>query len=156
MKPGAFLLLSAIFLLACSPDANAQERPPGNVHERIAAIERIPPEQRTASELVQLGRDYRLTGQLDDALVQARAALRLDVDNSNALLLLGDLQFQRQEYRQALASFDRVAQLRPGFPAVQLRRSQVLSALGLGREADAANALYLTRRGRARAATPDH
>lgn len=154
MRPGTFLVLSTIFLLACSPDANAQERPPGNVHERIAVVERIPPAQRTASELVQLGRDYRLTGQLDDALAQAQAALRSNADNGDALLLLGDLQFQRQEYRQALASFDRVAQLRPGFPAIQLRRSQVLSAMGLGREAEAANALYMTQSGRARAAVP--
>lgn len=154
MIPGTFLVLSMTFLLACAPDANAQERSPRSVYDRIAAIERIPPAQRSASELVQLGRDYRLTGQLDDALVQARTALQSDADNGDALLLLGDLQFQRQEYRQALASFDRVAQLRPGFPAVQLRRSQALSAMGLGREAEAANALYMTQSGRARAAVP--
>lgn len=154
MKSRALLALSAICLLFCSLTAAGQEPPSGNVYDRIAAIERIPPAQRTAGDLVQLGRDYRLTGQLDDALVQARAALRLDADNGNALLLLGDLQFQRQEYRQALASFDRVAQLRPGFPAVQLRRSQVLSAMGLGREAEAANALFMTQSGRARAAVP--
>jgi Flp pilus assembly protein TadD len=103
--------------------------------------------------LVQLGRDYRRTGRPDDALVQVRAALRKNADDGDALLLLGDLQFQRQDYRQALATFDRVAQLRPGFAAVQLRRSQVLSAMGLGREAEAANALYLSRSGRTRAAT---
>lgn len=154
MRPAILLVLSMLLLLACSPAANGQGRSPGTVHERIAQVERIPPARRTAEDLVQLGRDYRLTGQLDDALVQARTALRLDADNGDALMLLGDLQFQRQQYRQALASFDRVAQLRPGFPAVQLRRSQVLSAMGLGREAEAANALFMTQSGRARAAVP--
>ena len=97
---------------------------------------------------MQLGRDYRITGRHDDALVQAKAALAAQQDDGDALLLLGDLQFQRAEYSPALATFDRVAQLRPGQALVQLRRSQVLSAMGKPRQAEAANSLYLTLRDR--------
>lgn len=154
MSSSACHAISMILLLLCSLSATGQEPSASNVYDRIAGIERVPPAQRTVEALVQLGRDYRLIGQADDALAQARAALGSEPDNSDALLLLGDLQYQRQEYRQALESFDRVAQLRPGFPAVQLRRSQVLSAMGLGREAEAANALFMSRIGRTRAVVP--
>lgn len=154
MKSGLLIVLALVYLLVGSPAVAKEPASPDAIYERIAQVERIPLTQRTLADLVQLGRDYRSTGRPDDAWGQAHAALRLDPDEGSALLLLGDLQFQRGEYRQALATFDRLAQLRPGFPAVQLRRSQTLSAMGLGREAEAANALFLTRSGRVRAVKP--
>lgn len=155
MKPTLTrLVLTSVLFGACG-SALGQSTTPDPIYDRIARIERIPPEERSPADLVQLGRDYRKTGRNEDALTQARAALRQAPASPDALLLLGDLQFQRQQYRQALSTFDRVAQLRPSLAVVQLRRSQTLSAMGLSREAEAASALFQTRSGRVRAATPN-
>jgi Flp pilus assembly protein TadD len=125
----------------------AQKTAPEDIYQRIDRIERIAPAKRTNAERVTLGRDYRSTGRLNEALTEMIDALAAQPEDGDALLLLGDLQFQRKEYVQALASFDHVARLRPNNADVQLRRSQVLSAMGKPREAEAANALYMTLRG---------
>lgn len=145
---------ATLALLAGGAAATGEACASEAIYERIAAVERTPVEKRSVASMVQLGRDYRATGRPDDALVQAKRALSLAPDDGDALLLLGDVQFQRHEYRQALVTFDRLAQQRPGSSIVQLRRSQVLSAMGYGREAEAANALFLSRSGRVRAANP--
>jgi tetratricopeptide (TPR) repeat protein len=136
--------LQASVAFAAEP---AQKAPPEDIYQRIDRIERVPPAKRTNAERVTLGRDYRNTGRLNEALTQAIDALAAQPEDGDALMLLGDLQFQRAEYVQALASFDHVAKLRPNDADVQLRRSQVLSAMGKSREAEAANALHITLRG---------
>lgn len=142
------LILLALLIAPSIAMADPPEALPEDIYQRIAVIERIPPMQRNTTQRVQLGRDYRSTGRLEDALAQAQAALVKQPDDGDALLLLGDLQFQRAEYPRALATFNRVAQLRPGQANVQLRRSQVLSAMGKSREAEAANGLYVNLRNR--------
>lgn len=142
------LILLALSIAPSTSMAESLTTSPEDIYQRMAVIERVPPAQRNNAQLVQLGRDYRSTGRLEDALAQAQAALAKQPDDSDALLLLGDLQFQRAEYARALATFNRVAQLRPGRAEVQLRRSQALSAMGKSREAEAANGLYLNMRGR--------
>jgi Flp pilus assembly protein TadD len=136
--------LQASIAIAAEP---AQKAVPEDIYQRIERIERIAPAKRINEQRVTLGRDYRNTGRLEDALNQAIDALAVEPDDSNALMLLGDLQFQRAQYFSALATFDRVVRLRPNNADVQLRRSQVLSAMGKPREAEAANALYVTLRG---------
>ncbi|MDR6841214.1 tetratricopeptide repeat protein [Pseudoxanthomonas sacheonensis] len=145
------VLVLVILAISIAPSTAIADPPitlPEDIYQRIAMVERIPPAQRNNAQRVQLGRDYRSTGRLEDALVQAQAALAKQPDDGDALLLRGDLQFQRAEYQQALATFNRVAQLRPGQANVQLRRSQVLSAMGKSREAEAANGLYVNLRDR--------
>ena len=142
------LILLALSITPSTSTADSLTTSPEDIYQRMAVIERVPPAQRNNAQLVQLGQDYRSTGRLEDALAQAQAALVKQPEDSDALLLLGDLQFQRAEYARALATFNRVAQLRPSQAEVQLRRSQALSAMGKSREAEAANGLYLNMRGR--------
>lgn len=149
MKIRALVLV--IFAISIAPSTSMADPPttlPEDIYQRIAMVERIPPAQRNNAQRVQLGRDYRSTGRLEDALAQAQAARAKQPDDGDALLLLGDLQFQRAEYLRALATFNRIAQLRPNQANVQLRRSQVLSAMGKSREAEAANGLYVNLRNR--------
>ena len=130
-------LLAGVTALAQEAPAESQV-----LHRQRVAIERLPPKARTADQQAQLARLYHRAGRLSEAKQEVDRALQRRADNADMLLLLGDLQGQRNQWRQALATFDRLAQLRPRQAGVQLRRGQALMALGRTAEADAAFARY--------------
>lgn len=99
MKIRALVLV--ILAISIAPSTSMADPPTTlseDIYQRIAVVERVPPAQRNNAQRIQLGRDYRSTGRLEDALAQAQAALAKQPDDGDALLLLGDLQFQRAEY----------------------------------------------------------
>ena len=111
-------------------------------HQRQVTLERLAPERRSAQQQAELARLYYRSGRLEEAQSAAQDALKAQSDNAELLILLGDLQGRRQQWAQALASFNRAAQLRPRQADIALRQGQALTALGKSREADAAFASY--------------
>lgn len=150
MKVRTAILAMALAMSGASPASASEPSPdPDVIYKKIAAIERIMPSERSIAQVIWLGRAYHSTGRPEQAYQQAQIAVAMEPDDGDALLLLGDTLFQKDRLAEALAAFNRLAQLRPGSSIAQLKRSQALSAMGLPREAEAAHGRYQTLSGQA-------
>ncbi len=87
--------------------------------------------------------------QLDAAIAEAEAAVRLQPDVADAHMLLGDLYRQRGAYEDALAQFQRAAELAPDRPEPYELLSSVQSALGLTADAEKSRRTALALRQKA-------
>lgn len=137
MKKKIFLALMVI-----AHSALAQPVPVDSEFTRIERLERLTPKSRTVSHRLALGQLYRRVGHAQAAQAEAQALQRDFPQDTAVKLFLADCMLDAGRNTEALALLDAVAQVRSGSAQVQLKRSQALSALGKGREADAASALY--------------
>lgn len=137
MMCSAVLALAAFGRVgAAPPEAKSDPRVP------ITALERLAPDKRSERQHVLLADHYHRAGRLDEALQAAEQALQRNADNADAWVIKGDVWRERARWEHALGAYNRAARSRPNTAEIELRRGQVLMALGRTREADAAFERY--------------
>ncbi len=103
--------------LAALLDANGEEEAAIRAAQRALrdsahAASLSPGEQVALHHL--LGRGLRRAGQLDQAILHLKEAVRMDAQSMDAYLELGRAHLERREHRQALQVFNQAASLAPG------------------------------------------
>lgn len=97
------------------------------------------------ADLPETGLDAGQKRNLDQALNEYTTALHYNADRPDTLVTLGDLELQRQQPRQAEASYRRALTLDPGFTVAALRLAELMRRSGNETGAEALLRGELTR-----------